>query len=312
MIEGQKIIAFTPCGRKRYMDVLAGYVFREHERGHIDEWILFNNPYLKEDSTLAAQFAEHFPWVKVLHDTSEGGGEDELHSHHARDGNDHIAQFYRLMTEGEGAIYVRLDDDIVYIDGDAIPRLIEYRLANSAPLLVFPTIINNVRTSYHMQQQSVLPNLGITNAMDDKIAFRNAKFVLGLHEKALAAIKEGNLVETFSLRSETFRSLDDGHLSINCFAMFGSDMVAANIAHPEETYLALWLPAKLKRKNARCGDAVVIHYAFHTQTKFMDSTDVLLRYAKLSPSFGFQTEAAFMDPAELPHRYAHIDERLSQ
>ena len=66
MIEGQKIIAFTPCGRKRYMDLLAGYVLREHERGHIDEWILFNNAYFTDDATYADQLAAHWPWVKIF------------------------------------------------------------------------------------------------------------------------------------------------------------------------------------------------------------------------------------------------------
>ena len=52
MLEGQKIIAFTPVGRKRYMDLLAAHVKREHDAGHIDEWLLFNNAYVYEDFDL--------------------------------------------------------------------------------------------------------------------------------------------------------------------------------------------------------------------------------------------------------------------
>jgi len=294
MIEGQKIIAFTPCGRKRYMDVLAGYVLREHERGHIDEWILFNNAYLKEDSTLAAQFAERFPWVTVLHDTSEGGAESGLHSHHARQGLDHICEFYQFMTEGDGVVYVRLDDDIVYIDENAIPRLVKYRLANPDPFLVFPTIINNVRTSYHMQQAGIIPKSWgeIKNEMGDTVAMKNFPFVSNLHRKALDAIERGTLVEEFTLPSETFADWDAGHISINTFAMLGRDMVSVKVVHPEEDCLALQLPKELNRHNARCGDAVVIHFAFHTQTEAMDQSGALAYYVKLAPPLGFQTIGA--------------------
>ena len=69
MIDGQKIIAFTPCGRKRYMDLLAAHVLREHERGHIDEWILFNNAYVRDDSTYADQLAAQWNWVTIFRET---------------------------------------------------------------------------------------------------------------------------------------------------------------------------------------------------------------------------------------------------
>ena len=66
MIDGKKIIAFTPCGRKRYMDLLTAHVAREHERGHIDQWVLFQNAFTQADATNAAQLAERYPWCVAL------------------------------------------------------------------------------------------------------------------------------------------------------------------------------------------------------------------------------------------------------
>lgn len=292
MIHGQKVIAFTPCGRKRYMDLLAGNVMREHERGHIDQWILFNNAYKYEDSTYADQLAEHFPWCKVLRehkDEPQDKGRDGKQFTWARP--EQIANFYKQFTESENCIYFRLDDDIIYIDEECLPRLITYRINNPKPYLVYPVIVNNVRTSYHLQQQGVIPKTWgeVKDEMCDVTAWKDENFVRQLHMKALAALKQGKLRQEFPLRTEQFTDWEAGHISINCFAMFGKDMLEAKVEADEEGYLSLWKPKELNRQNARCGDAVVIHFAYHTQTEYMDGTGMLSDYARLVPALPFQT-----------------------
>jgi len=291
MINGQKIIAFTPVGRKRYMDLLAAHMKREHDAGHIDEWILFNNAYMREDSTYCDQLAAQWDWITVLR-------EKPLVGHDTAGGQfmwrrpDHIADFYKFMTQSENVIYVRLDDDIVYIDPDCLPRLVKYRLEHPEAFLVFPTIVNNVRTSYHMQEQGIVGNWGIRNEMCDEVAWKHRDYVFDLHMKALRAIEEGKLAETLGLRSEVYTdpSYEAGHISINCFAILGKDMLDCVVPGDEEGYLSLWRPRDLKRQNARCGDALVIHFAYHTQTDFMDKTGLLNDYVKLAPPLDFRTE----------------------
>lgn len=301
MIRDQKIVAFTPCGRKRYMDILAAYVLREHNRGHIDEWTLFNNPYKKEDSALSDQFAAQFPWCRIIRDYSEGGAESEQHSHHDRHGIDHISEFFKFMKDPD-AVYLRLDDDLVYIDDDAIPALINFRLDNPKPYLVYPTIINNARTSYHLQQAGRIPSWGLTNNMNDVTGMFSNRLVVSLHKKALDAIDAETLVKDFALPDQIFTDWNDGHISINCFAMLGQDMVEANVVHPEEDCLALWRPKEHNRQNARAGGSVVIHFAFHTQTAYMDTTGLLNDYVKLAPSLGFRTQIVAPTNDELIER----------
>lgn len=293
MIRDHKIIAFTPVGRKRYMDLLAAHLKREHDAGHIDEWIVFNNAYKAEDSTYCDQLAEKWPWVTVLR-------EKALTGHDTAGGKfvwrrpDHIADFYKHapMKQRGKVIYVRLDDDIVYIDENCIERLVNYRLDNPNPFLVFPVIINNVRTSYHMQQQGVVSaDWGIRNEMCDEVAWKHSDYIAQLHMKALNAIEAGNLVDTFRLKSEQYSDpeWEAGHISINSFAIFGDDMAACDVHRDEEGYLSQWRPKALGRQNARCGDAMLIHFAYHTQTEFMDMTGMLNDYVKIAPPLGFRT-----------------------
>ena len=75
-----------------------------------------------------------------------------------------------------------------------------------------------------------------------------------------------------------------GNISINCFAAFGSDLFGAPVPRDEEGHFSLFQPKALNRPNARVGDAMVIHFAYHTQTRFMDSTGILAEYAKLDPT----------------------------
>lgn len=293
MIEGHKIIAFTPCGRKRYMDLLTAHMKRQHDLGHLDEWLLFNNAYSIEDSTIALQYAEHLPWIKVLHnlDNLRDGTGDGWNWHEPA----HISRFFRQMTESENVIYIRLDDDIVYIDDNCFPRMVRYRIANPEPFLIFPTIVNNVRTSFHMQEQGKAggPEWGgrVQNDMNDFVAHKTREWPFHLHMKALTTIERGTLVEELGLRSENFEINDweSGRISINAFAIWGKDLVECQVEPDEESYLCWWRPRALGRPNARAGDALLVHFAYHTQTDFMDRTGMLTDYAKIAPPLGFRT-----------------------
>lgn len=280
MIQGHKIIAFTPCGRKRYMDLLASHVMREHARGHIDQWVLFNNPYSIEDSTYADQLAAMLGWVRVI----KIG--DETPTRHAGQ----IATFYGGLDDAE-AIYVRLDDDLIYLDEQCIPNLIKFRLEHPHPFIVYPTIINNTRTSFQLQKHGIIPQSWgeVEPILCAPTAWRNPDFVLKLHQKALTSIASGTLVEDFTLPSEEFTDLETGNISINSFAMFGKDMVECNVSPDEETYLSMTRQRETERMNARAGDAIVIHFAYHTQTEFMDKSGILTDYAWLTPPLPFRT-----------------------
>ncbi len=274
MIQGNKIVAFTPCGRKRYMDILSRHVIDQHARGNIDEWVLFHNPYSVEDSTYSTQLAERFNWNKVLR-----VGPDTFPR-----GPGLISTFNAHLRE-QDCIYIRLDDDLCYLDVDAVPRLVAYRLAHSAPFIVYPTIINNTRTSFQLQQRGLIPmDWGVVEPiLCAPTAWISPSFVSNLHQKALLAIETGHLVEEFALPNENFEDIESGNISINSFAMFGKDMIEMSVPGDEEGYISKFRPTALGRLNARCGDAIVIHFSYHTQTAFMDGTGMLGDYARLAP-----------------------------
>ena len=98
MIEGKKVIAFTPCGRRRYMNLLAAHLKREHDRGHIDKWVVFQNAFTWEDVAFAEQLAAHFPWVEAVQPQD---GRKGL----ATPFTAHLSDFYKWMPRENDAIY---------------------------------------------------------------------------------------------------------------------------------------------------------------------------------------------------------------
>ncbi len=316
MIEGKKVIAFTPCGRRRYMNLLAAHLKREHDRGHIDKWVVFQNAFTWEDVAFAEQLAAHFPWVEAVQPQD---GRKGL----ATPFTAHLSDFYKWMPRENDAIYVRFDDDIVYVNEECIPRLVKYRLALPEPFLMFPVIINNVRTSYQMQQCGIVPKEWgeIKNEMCNVRAWKDPTYVQRLHRKALDAINGGpdRLAQEFSMPTGSFAEIpfgnDDDHksepiwaagnISINCFAIAGADLFGFDIPWNEEGALSLFRPKEVNRPNARCGNAFVSHFAYHTQTDAMDKSGMLAEYAKLAPPNDF----VYAAPAPQPESRAAVAQR---
>jgi hypothetical protein len=278
MIDGKKIIAFTPSGRQRYMDILWRHVERLHALGQIDEWVVFNNSYTDLDDQHTREFAQRGPWITVLNDGLP------VRERKAPT----IYRFYSQLNDSN-AIYVRLDDDIVYVDTDAIPLLVRHKLAHPELFLVFPTIVNNTRMSYWLQESGVIPREwgNLTDIFLEPTAWRSAAFDAKLQRKALDAIYAGNFRASFTMpdRVTTGRSSEgtaNNHISVNSFAIDGRDMDACDVTWDEEGYLSDTRPAQLRRFNGVKGDAVVVHFAYHPQTAEMERTGMLEEYNRIA------------------------------
>ena len=272
-----KVIAFTPAGRKRYMEILAMHVAKQYQAGHIDEWVLFENAYTEEDKAYTYELAASAPYIKVITVPDRDDGHRDAYR---------ISEFYSQLTD-EDAIYVRLDDDICYIAPEAIKRLVEYRLANPEPYLVFTNTINNTRISYMQQQEGCIPFAWgtLTNEILDPIAWQDGNFVTSLHLGVTGILERRLPLEgSFAIHSRVIDTHEHGHISVNCFAMLGKDMVnvASRMNRDEERSLSLYIPQYLERFNAICGDAIVVHFAYHTQTAIMESTNLLEDYKKIA------------------------------
>lgn len=270
-----KLVTVTPAGRRRYLEVLVPYLLRS--RDAIAEhrwWVNTRDP--EDLAYLHRLVDEHPDFFKLVVEPIDS---------RLRIGE----QIWRYMRRCDepGVVYVRLDDDICYVDPGAIERLYEYRVANPDPFLVAGLIVNNAISTHFYQRAGVVPTSWGAVAMDcmDDIGWKSPHFARRLHREFLADLARGDI--------RRWRGVDasfDGlrRYSVNAICWKGDDMALVADRQrddiDEEAFVTTDLPQRFGRPAAVCADALFGHYAFFTQRKFLDNVapEVLDAYRRIA------------------------------
>jgi hypothetical protein len=281
VIDGRRVIAWSPYGRRRTYSILIKYLQRDVARGLVDEvWAFMNtDPVGQEDDVAYAhELAEQYPWFVLKH-RPEG-----VLIHGQKQRNTGYA--YRYMTDPE-TIYLRLDDDVVYLHEDAIENLVRARIDMPAPTAVFPIIINNAICSHFLQLCGKIPmEWGAVNAYCmDPTGWANGPFAVKLHEMLLEKIEQGD-VESLYLYQD-FPLQPGTQFSVSCFASRGEDYAALPqpgvlVPDEEESWHTIHQPVAKGVPNILRGNALVSHWSFFPQHPFLNATDLLDRYRELA------------------------------
>ena len=116
-----KLIVVTPAGREKYLRLLSHYILKSPE---VSEWHLWDNCRKDADRAYLHGLAESDPRcsIKTLPGADGGFGI--------------IGDFFRFCDDPE-ALYLRLDDDIVFIADDFFSRFIERALGERGKSIWF-------------------------------------------------------------------------------------------------------------------------------------------------------------------------------
>ena len=284
MIDGKRVVAFTPYGREVTVSILAEYMRREHERGVLDEWWLCLNtdPDQVKDLIYGYRLASKHPWIKAV---NRPDGLPRLTPKQRNTG-----YFYRYMTDPD-TVYVRFDDDIVYLHDDALTRLVRKRIQLShSTLCTFAHIWNNAICSWYGQQHGVIPlEYGRVEQpfCMDPMGWANGQFAVKIHNLLLDHAETGTAHELYLYQDVPLAPQQQ--FSVSCFAAVGD--VYAGLETPgvlvpdeEEHWHTVHGPRKLNLGNVIIGDALVSHLTFMNQRQAVldPSTGILDRYRKLS------------------------------
>lgn len=278
MYDGQKVAVFTPWGRELTASILFKYLKRDHDAGIVDQWLLCENtdPDQEGDREYAAKLERENDWIKRIYlDDSQ----PRLYPKQMNTG-----RFYEQMQD-EDTIYVRMDDDIVWIEKNAIARLVKYRTENSHPFVCFPIIWNNAVCSYYLQQGQQMPSWWGTvgNYCMDETGWRSAQFAEHIHNHLLKGIEEGWVDQLFL---HTTIQLPVGlQFSVSSFAQFGAEYkkVEGILHGEEEAWHSIEQPYKQGRPNVIVPNSLISHFSFYHQRDFLlQKTDLLDRYRDLA------------------------------
>jgi hypothetical protein len=258
------VIAVTPAGREKSLLILNKYLEREMKSGLLDGWQLWCNTNVQKDIDCMMKLSSENPKIEMK--LIEGQG--------AYDGY-RIHLFFKFAQD-ENTIYVRFDDDIVFLEKGALKKLILCRLENPGPFIVCANIVNNTMINAIHQDMGVLTkHAGVCNYTRlDPIAWEHPAFAEHVHKTFQSKYAQKLLSEYYLPGDWKFTQYEP--FSISCFAFFGKDHFKPD--RDEEMWISSWKPAELQRPNIVCPNALVVHYAYHPQRSHLESKPEYFEY----------------------------------
>ena len=261
-------IVVTPAGRRRYTSLLFAHL--ASQRADFDEWHIWLNTSDAEDIAYFRELERDHPWVVCKPLTVPLKGCLSIFS------------FFKECQD-VSSVYLRLDDDVVWLEPGFVKSMFDFRLAHPEFFLVYGNIVNNAVIS-HLQCRfgNIEYAKPVTYACMCPIGWGDADFSETLHKRFIEAVRNGT---TNHWKFTSWDLFDYERVSINCISWLGSEFAAfdGNVGKDEEQWLSVDKPKQLKKKNIIYGGALCAHYAFHTQRKKLDQTNILDEYVSLLP-----------------------------
>jgi hypothetical protein len=290
VIEGKRVVAWTPYGRRETVSILFAYMWREHERGLVDEWWLcMNTDPGQQAADVAYAYklaARHGDFVKIVDRPADI---PRLHPKQRNTG-----YFYRYMTDRD-SVFLRLDDDIIYVHPEAVERLVRHRIETQVGVCSFPVMWNNSIVSWFLQKAGVIPEgqldsgefwptVGGPYCMDP-VGWANGQFAVQMHRFLLEHIEAGTTDKC--LLYQDYQVQLGQQFSVSVFTSLGSmyaDLQQPGVLVPseEESWHTIHQPTRIGQPNTLVGDALVSHYTFFPQGPIVRSTDILDHYRRIA------------------------------
>ncbi len=262
MFKDKKLCICIPAGRKRYMEILIKYLLRDVSK--INEIRIWVNTTNTED----LEYIESLPKMNSIFILDySANGDVNIGSSTA------ISLFFRNCCD-EDTIYLRLDDDIVYLEDGFIEEIIKFRIDNPSYFLVLGNIVNNAVCDYHHKQSGALKtnyNLNCNCLCD--LGWRNEQLAFEKHNCFFENLENNNINQ---YKFENIKYSD--RFSINAISWLGSEFKKFN-GSVEYGNEEVWLTQS--RNNIIFGKKICCHYSFWITRDFLSKTNVLEKYGKL-------------------------------
>jgi hypothetical protein len=207
------------------------------------------------------------------------------------------SQFFAHFTNPD-TMYVKLDDDIVWMQDGAIETLVRYKQSRPRLLMAFSNTVNNGLCN-HIHQRMGAAVSPIKMEWDAHFVNRGSdgariQHSADVHHSLLKHIKAGT-VANYTGFDEWLLWERNIRFSINCLCMTGSDIkqmlptferdreARKVLSADDESLMTEAIPGLLGRDNAICGRSLVAHFAFGVQHDYLaNTTDVLDQYRALA------------------------------
>jgi hypothetical protein len=276
-------IVVTPAGRKRYLEILIKYLIKAKKEQQFDRWDLWLNTDVQENIDYCEYVSNTYDWINIVklnRMVLEGDIAYKMTN---------IFRFFKYACNKD-SVYIRLDDDVLYLEPNFFNNMFNFRIKNKEPFIVFGNIINNAMISHLHQRNNLLdinyPTIVHYNCLD-YTGTHDHKFCELIHNKFINDIKN-NKIDKWKTSFKIWKTYENERVSVNCVSWLGEtffdlDFITYDIDIDEEHWLSVDAPRNYNRYNVIYNDAIVAHFAFYTQRAMLESqTDILQKYKELS------------------------------
>ena len=271
MYKNYKIIVVVPAGRKRYLEIL--HIYLKRNKNIIDECHFWENTVNENEKDLRfirkiCKNSKYFKNIKC-----------------PLRGMNHIEKIHWFFhyTVDPNTIYIRLDDDIVFIENNAIKNLLDFRIKNPNFFLVSPLVINNNICAKIMQDKK---SIHLSQNLDFNFRgklWKQPKLAEEIHNAFFSDFKNKNLKKYYF---EKFELPCGKNFSINCICWFGKEFKKFNgivPRHPsEEDFLSNQKPLELQKPICIHGKSIMCHFSYYSQLNGLRNTGLLNEYKRIA------------------------------
>ncbi len=183
------------------------------------------------------------------------------------------------MQQFADTIFLKCDDDIVYMDVDKLSDFIEFRRANPHYFVISANVVNNGVCAYFQQAAGSIPE-SVGHFERPPGGFGGSLWLSGetatrLHDFFL---QKGDQDMPLPTKVVDWRERQ----SINFIAWLGKDLLTMALPKgDDEYYLTVDLPTFLNRPTAIYSDFVVSHLSFGPQENALDVERLIHGYQRL-------------------------------
>lgn len=203
-----------------------------------------------------------------------------------------IAPFFEYCVEPD-TVYIRIDDDVCFIDTEAFADFVQFRIDHPEYFLVYPVIVNNCMDFRVYPEDHPFRS----SEYDEEAQWRPHGGQIGLHLHNVFFDHYPDL-SGLKFKNDGVRG-EDQIASVNCISWLGEEFAKfeGKVAlEPsgyvkEEDWLIRTKPNRIGKTNCVFGGCIVCHYSFAHQRAphhnhfgpglDLDTTDVYDRYLRL-------------------------------
>lgn len=259
-----KVILVTPAGRQYTLSILLRYLLKQRES--FDEWHLWANTRSDSDLDYIKSLEDKYDFIKVIH-------RESIPNRFKRT-NTGICYFWDYVND-EDSIYVRFDDDIVYMEGDYIDTLVNFRIEHPQYSYVSGNVVNNGICDHINYRMGTLKSNHFVHYACYERTHQNSPYVLGLHDQFIDRMESGTTQEMKSFDRWELSQYE--RIPINSVCWFGRDWADHGVSlltgkldnSKEESYFTTVFPRSLRKLAAICGQALCTHLSYKAQHKRM-------------------------------------------